>query len=99
MRRGKKWGPEDSWIHVPAPGMGRPRWAAVRGRHHIPTIGTIVYRKRWYSRRVRLRFLPADSAEWLRGQTDWLTMREVIFARTLGEARTLVALILAGAKP
>ncbi|MFD5069010.1 hypothetical protein ACFWNC_13925 [Streptomyces sp. NPDC058369] len=82
---------EDSYIDCPAWGMRRPRWAAIHGRHHIPTYGTVVYRKRWYSAKVHMRFQAVGEDWWHHGVTDWPTLREIITAGTLGEARTLVA--------
>lgn len=92
-------GPEDSWINVRPSALAHPRWAAIHGRHHVPTIGTLVHRKRWYSGRVRVRFLPEGGTDWLPGQTDWATLGQLITAGTLAEARTLVALIVTDGRP
>ncbi|MFB7940882.1 hypothetical protein [Streptomyces sp. NPDC056049] len=82
---------DSSYIDLPGRAVHRPRWASISGRHHIPTLGTLVYRKRWYSTRVQVRFRAAGATRWQYGATDWPTMVELITAGTLGEARTLVS--------
>ncbi|MGI3204123.1 hypothetical protein ACRJ4W_50235 [Streptomyces sp. GLT-R25] len=90
---------EDSYIDLPVWATGYPRWGAVHGRHHIPTIGTLYHRKRWYSTKVRVRFLPADRSRWLAFTTDPRTLGEIITAGTPAEARTLISLCLTDADP
>jgi hypothetical protein len=87
--------PEDeSYIDVPVHPVFGLRWASICGRHNIPTVGTLVHRKRWYSAKVRGRFLPAGQTDWIVFTTDWTTMKEIISAATLAEARTLVSFCL-----
>ncbi|MFD7407969.1 hypothetical protein ACFV7R_36150 [Streptomyces sp. NPDC059866] len=57
-------------------------------------IGTLVHRKRWYSSKVQVRFLPTGQTDWLVFTTDWTTTVEIINAATLAEARTLVSFCL-----
>ncbi|WP_282696149.1 hypothetical protein [Streptomyces sp. CC208A] len=82
---------DSSYIDLPGRASRRPRWAAVSGRHHVPTLGTLVYRKRWYAKRVRVRFRTVGATRWQSGSADWTTIVELITAGTLGEARTLVS--------
>lgn len=90
---------EDSYIDLPAWATGYPRWGAVHGRHHIPTVGTLLHRKRWYAAKARVRFLPAGQSRWLTFTTDPKTLMEIITAGTLAEARTLISLCLTDAAP
>ncbi|MGI3222639.1 hypothetical protein ACRJ4B_00140 [Streptomyces sp. GTA36] len=90
---------EDSYIDLPVRALFGVRWAAAHGRHHIPTIGALMHRKRWYSRKVRVRFLPVGEARWRVFTTDWDTLVEIIEAGSLPEARTLISLCLTDAEP
>ncbi|MGA5452700.1 hypothetical protein ACPCVO_39295 [Streptomyces umbrinus] len=90
---------EDSYIDLPVWATRYPRWGAVHGRHHIPTIGTLFHRKRWHSAKVHIRFLPADQTRWLTFTTDIRTLGEIITADTAAEARTLISLCLTDADP
>ncbi|MFD5786781.1 hypothetical protein ACFWH1_09105 [Streptomyces sp. NPDC127037] len=90
---------EDSYIDLPAWATGYPRWGVVHGRHHIPNVGTLLHRKRWYSAKVRVRFLPTGQTRWLTFTTDPKTLMEIITADTLPEARTLISLCLTDAGP
>ncbi|WP_326718876.1 hypothetical protein OHT59_04655 [Streptomyces sp. NBC_00243] len=90
---------EDSYIDLPVRAVFGMRWAAVHGRHRIPTIGTLVHRKRWYSRRVCVRYLPVGEARSRVFTTDWETLVEIIEAGSLPEARTLISLCLTDAEP
>ncbi|WP_329553660.1 hypothetical protein [Streptomyces sp. NBC_00696] len=89
---------EDSYIDVPVwmpvSALKRPWLAAVSGQHHIPSFGTVTYRKRWCSTTIRAQFRAVDAAHWQSFATDWTTMVEIITAGTLGEARTLISLCL-----
>ncbi|MEU9244391.1 hypothetical protein [Streptomyces sp. NPDC048385] len=89
---------EDSYIDLPhwMPLRDLPRaWlAGIHGRHHMPAVGTVTYRKRWCSTKVRAQFRAIDEAQWQPFTTDWTTMLEIITAGTLGEARTLISLCL-----
>ncbi|UPT43245.1 MULTISPECIES: hypothetical protein [Streptomyces] len=71
--------------------MRRPRWSAIHGRHHIPGLGTVLHRKKWYSAKVHIRFQAMGEDRWQDGTTDLPTLMEIITAGTLAEARTLVA--------
>ncbi|QHY96858.1 hypothetical protein SSPS47_17270 [Streptomyces sp. S4.7] len=82
---------EDSFIEMPVWAVRHPRFAGIRGRHHVPTVGTPVHRKRWYSSKVRIRFLATGTSKWQSGVTDWATVEELITADTLSEARTLIS--------
>ncbi|KUL34049.1 hypothetical protein [Streptomyces regalis] len=88
---------EDSYIDLPIWATRYPRWGIVHGRHHIPTVGTLMHRKGWLSARVHVRFLPAGQTRWQTFITDWITMAEIITAPTLAEARTLISLCLTDA--
>lgn len=88
---------EDSYIDLPVRAVFGLRRAAVHGRHYIPTIGALVYRKRWYSRNVRVRCLPVGEARWRVFTIDWDTLVEIIEAGSLPEARTLISLCLTDA--
>ncbi|MGC9542484.1 hypothetical protein [Streptomyces sp. UG1] len=90
---------EESFIDLPIWATRYPRWGTVYGRHHIPTIGTLVHHKRWYSAKVRVRFVAAGQTRWQRFDTDWITMTEIITARTAAEARTLISWWLTDATP
>ncbi|MEV7088048.1 hypothetical protein AB0O07_19520 [Streptomyces sp. NPDC093085] len=90
---------EDSYIVLPVWATGYPRWGAVHGRHHIPTVGTLSHRKPWYSAKVRVRFRPADRTSARHFTTDPATLLEIITAETLADARTLISLCLTDAQP
>jgi hypothetical protein len=90
---------EDSYIDLPVWATRYPRWGAVHGRHHLPTIGTLVHRKRWYSAKVRVRFLATGQKNRQTFTTDPQTLMEIITAGTLAEARTLISLCLTDANP
>jgi hypothetical protein len=93
-------GPEDdSYIDLPVWATRYPRWGMVHGRHHIPTVGTLLHHKPWYSARVRVRFLPADRTPSRTFTTDPATLMEIVTAGTLAEARTLISLCLTDAAP
>ncbi|WP_282703094.1 hypothetical protein [Streptomyces sp. CC219B] len=89
---------EDLYIDLPVGATGYPRWGTVHGRHHIPTVGTLLHDKRWYSARVRVRFLPVDGTRSRSFTIDARTLEEIITAPTLAEARTLISLCLADAE-
>ncbi|MEU0002303.1 hypothetical protein ABZ069_35930 [Streptomyces microflavus] len=90
---------DDSYIDLPPWAVHYPRRGAVHGRHHIPTIGTLFHRKRWWSAKVRVRFQATGQSTSRTFTTDFQTMREIIAARTLAEARTLISLCLTDAHP
>ncbi|MFE6334185.1 hypothetical protein ACFVOK_13315 [Streptomyces sp. NPDC057798] len=90
---------DDSYIDLPKWATHYPRWGSVHGKHHIPSIGTLYHRKRWFSARVRVRFLPAGGTDRLAFTTDVVTMAEIITAGTVAEARTLISLRLTGVDP
>ncbi|KOV49788.1 hypothetical protein ADL00_45480 [Streptomyces sp. AS58] len=90
---------DDSYIDLPAWATHYPRWGAVRGRHVIPSVGTLCHHKRWFSARVRVRFLAVGQTRWQTFTTDPVTLMEIITAGTLAEARTLVSLCLTEAGP
>lgn len=89
---------EDSYIDMPVWALRCPRLAAIHGRHHIPTIGTLLHRKRWYSAKVRVRFLAVGETQWRTCTTDWDTLQEIISADTLSEARVLISWCLPDAR-
>jgi hypothetical protein len=85
---------EDSYIYMPVRAVFRMRFAPVHGRHHIPTLGTLFHRKRWYSAKARVWFLPSGQEQCQTFTTDWITLFEIINAKTLAEARALISLCL-----
>ncbi|MGK5497910.1 hypothetical protein [Streptomyces sp. URMC 125] len=88
---------EDSYLDLPGRAWFGMRFAAVHGRHHIPTLGTLIHRKRWYSAKVRVWFLAAGHPRRRTFTTDWNTLVEIITAPTLAEARTLISWCLTDA--
>ncbi|MET9988357.1 hypothetical protein PS783_30750 [Streptomyces enissocaesilis] len=90
---------EDSYIVLPTRAQSYPRWGAVHGRHHIPTVGTVQHSKRWYAATVRCRFQATGQQEWRTFTTTSQTLIEIISAPTLAEARTLISLCLTDAAP
>lgn len=90
---------EDSYIELPLWANSYPRWGIVNGRHHIPTVGTLLHRKGWLSAKVRVRFLATGQTRCQTFTTDPNTLMEIITARTLAEARTLISLCLTDADP
>nr|WP_024126413.1 MULTISPECIES: hypothetical protein [unclassified Streptomyces]AHE39032.1 hypothetical protein pFRL3_255 [Streptomyces sp. FR1]AHE39555.1 hypothetical protein pFRL4_322c [Streptomyces sp. F2]AHE40272.1 hypothetical protein pFRL6_185 [Streptomyces sp. F12] len=90
---------DDSYIDLPVWATHYPRWGTVHGRHHIPTVGTLIHHKRWYSATVRCRYQAADQDSWHTFATDPETLVAIITATTLAEARTLISLCLTDAAP
>jgi hypothetical protein len=89
---------EDSYIDLPDRAVFGLRWATVHGRHHIPTVGTLLHHKRWHSTKVHVRFLLDGETHWRHFTTDLTTLTEIITAGTLAEARTLISLCLTDAR-
>ncbi|MET9835673.1 hypothetical protein ABZ508_14135 [Streptomyces lavendulocolor] len=88
---------EDSYLDLPIWATRYPRFGIVHGRHHIPTIGTLLHHKGWFSTSVSVRFLPTGQTQWLTFTTDRVTLMEIITAHSAAEARTLISLCLTDA--